>query len=450
MADNQQAKQLPLAQAIIYASGYFGVQLIGFSVGQSPQIFYIPEEGAAMIATIAVGAAVLIGGHLFGLVNLVSRVFDAVVDPIIANRSDHLRSRFGRRKPFIVTGAPLMGLMLVLFTLPPSRTPSALNLAWLAIVYPAFFLFFTVTVTPYLAMIPEVTRTPSSRLLVTTLQSGFLIAGTFTGVVLVQLTPDRLSFTAAAAIIGILACIPFLLVAAFVHPPDEPGIEDIPDRPSTLSQVREALAFTPFRIYLLAQVAFWFGFKMMESSARYVATFLFGDHRAFIFILGTALIVAALAGVGSYWIGKKLGKRRSMILMSSLFILLMPLIALIGWGPFRSQISGFVLFGLIGIPLSLLFVIPNSLLSDIIDLDRENTGKQRQAMFFAAQALLDKTGIAVSQAILNFLLPIGAIATSAGIRAVGETGVRLVGPAAAVFMLIGLLVFVRLPDVEKR
>jgi glycoside/pentoside/hexuronide:cation symporter, GPH family len=450
MSQDKTIGRLPLYQAFIYASGYFGVQLIGFAVGQIPQIFYIPEEGIAKIADLNIWGKVLLGGYLFGLVNALGRIIDALIDPVIANRSDYLKSRFGRRKPFILVGAPLMGLALILFTLPPTHTPSIANLIYLAIIYPIFFIFFAVAVTPYLAILPEVTPTSLDRLLVTTLQSIFLIAGTFTGVVLVGMIPEKISFTSGAMLIGALACIPFFLVVFFVHPPGEMLTEDIPERPSTIVQVKEALAFKPFRIYLLGQVAFWFGFKMVESSARYVAVHLFGDRHAYTIILGSALLVAALSGVMSYHLGKRLGKKRCMVLMSLMFMILMPLIGLIGWGPFKPHIVGYLLFALIGIPLSLLFVIPNSLLSDIIDRNREQTGKQRQALFFAAQALLDKTGIAVSQLALNFLLPIGAIVTSEGVRAVGENGVRLVGPSAAVFILIGLMFFLKLPDVEKR
>ena len=178
--------RLPFYQAVIYASGYFGVRLIGFAIGQIPQVLYIPEEGISMIASISIGGAMLLGGYLFGLVNLVGRVIDGIIDPIVGNRSDHLRSRFGRRKPFLVIGAPLMGLLLVLFTLPPTRDPSLLNLAWVAVAYPLFFILFSVTITPYLAMLPEVTPTPKDRLLITTMQAMFLIAGNVTGVILIS------------------------------------------------------------------------------------------------------------------------------------------------------------------------------------------------------------------------------------------------------------------------
>jgi len=231
--------------------------------------------------------------------------------------------------------------------------------------------------------------------------------------------------------------------------PDEVDVDDIPERPSTLGQIRSALAFRPFRIFLVAQVAFWFGFKMIETGAKYIAVHLVGSEDAYILILGTALGMATVFGVASYWLGKKLGKRRSMILMSVMFIILLPFVGMLGRGILSTWFAAAILFGLLGLPLSLLLIIPNSLLADIIDRDRELSGEKREALFFASQALLNKIGIAFSKTTLNFLLPIGAVATAEGMQAVGETGVRLIGPVAAVFIFIGLLFFLKFPDIEK-
>jgi GPH family glycoside/pentoside/hexuronide:cation symporter len=139
-----------------------------------------------------------------------------------------------------------------------------------------------------------------------------------------------------------------------------------------------------------------------------------------------------------------------MILMSVMFIVLLPMVGMLGRGIFSTWLATAILFGLLGLPLSLLLIIPNSLLADIIDRDNEQSGERREGLFFASQALLNKIGIAFSKTTLNFLLPIGAVATAEGTMAVGEKGVRLIGPVAAFFILIGLLVFLRFPDIEKR
>jgi len=451
MDENPDIKRLPIAQAILYSFGYFGVQLIGFSIGQIPQIYYVPENGAAMIAPATIGGALLAGGYIFGFMSALGRIVDGVTDPWIGNMSDHLRSRFGRRKPFLVIGAPLAGLFLVLFTTPPSHEPSHLNILWLAFVYPLFFIFFTAAITPYLAILPEITRHPKDRLLVTSLQSAFMILGMFTSVAIVQLIPEKLPFTLAATIIAVTSTLPFLLVAAFVKIPDDRSVTPRSEkRPSTFSQVKSVLGFRLFSVYLASIVVFWFGFNMVEISARYVATHLIGSKDSYIIILGLALGMAALLAPLSYFLGRKLGKRRSMILMSVLFIILLPCIGFIGKGPFSNHYVSYAIFGLLGIPLSLLLVIPNSLLSDIIDRNNEETGERREALFFASQALINKIGIAISNSTLNFILPIGAVVTAMEAHAVGEAGVRLIGPAAAIFVLIGLLIFLKFPEIEKK
>lgn len=432
--------------AIVYSSGYFGVALISFSVGTIPQVFYVPEKGSALIAGLTIGGGMILGNYLFGLLNWFGRLIDGILDPWIGNLSDYWKGKYGRRKPFILIGTPLMGLFFILFVTPPSNEASFSNLWWLAFIYPMFFLFYTMCITPYLAMIPEITRTAKQRLLVTSLQSVFLILGTFAAVFTISAIPDGLSFVKGSILIAVFSAIPLLIVALAVKIPDETWIDSETVRPSTIAQIRSALGFRPFRIYLISIILFFFGFEMVKASARYVAINLLGDLSHYKYILGIALGVAALNGIGAYWIGRKIGKRKSMILMSVLFFILLPFVGMVGKGFLSSDTAAYALFGLMGIPISFLLVIPNSLLADVIDLNNEQSGEKREGLFFASQALLNKIGIAFSKMTLNFLLPIGAMGTAA----VGEQGVRMIGPAAAIFIFIGMLVFLKFPDVEKR
>ena len=56
---------------------------------------------------------------LVGLAVAIPRFFDAITDPILGNWSDNFRSRWGRRRPLIVAGAILCGVLLPLHWLPP-------------------------------------------------------------------------------------------------------------------------------------------------------------------------------------------------------------------------------------------------------------------------------------------------------------------------------------------
>jgi len=454
MSDKKEQPQIPIGQAIIYSLGYFGVTVITYAVAQIPQLLYIPTQGEALIPDSTLKWWPVGGVAMFGLLNGFGRIIDAVVDPWIGNLSDYWKSKWGRRKPFIALGTPLMGIFLVLFTF-PTPEPSIRNLIWLMLIYPLFFTFYTVAVTPYLAIFPEITSTTKGRLLTTTLLAVNLLLGSIVGVMLIYAMQTgmvisigslehKVTFTSGAILTAIISSIPMLIVALFVKTPAEPAIEDIPKRPGTWSQVKDTLGYAPFRIYLFSMMAFWFAFEVLKNSAMYVADRLFGNAEAYIGILMLALVVAIACGAGAYWLGRTIGKRKSIIIMGLGFAFLLPFIGLLGIGPFKTPETGYLLFGLMGLPIAIMLVIPKSLLADIIDCNRDECGIKREALFFASQALVMKTGVAFSKMFMNFLLPIGAI----GCNAVGDTGVRLIGPVAGIFVFIGLLLFFAMPDIE--
>jgi GPH family glycoside/pentoside/hexuronide:cation symporter len=49
-----------------------------------------------------------------------ARSFDLITDPIMAWMSDQTSWKMGRRRPFILMGAPFYALFLILFFSPPS------------------------------------------------------------------------------------------------------------------------------------------------------------------------------------------------------------------------------------------------------------------------------------------------------------------------------------------
>jgi GPH family glycoside/pentoside/hexuronide:cation symporter len=95
---------------------------------------------------------------------------------------------------------------------------------------------------------------------------------------------------------------------------------------------------------------------------------------------------------------------------------------------------GLVIFLLLGIPASAFFIIPNTIMGEIIDHDEKLTGRRREAIYFSAQALINKFGLAFSSLFLGFIFQYGY-------KFEQPLGVRLLGPSAALFVLIGLIIF---------
>jgi len=160
---------------------------------------------------------------------------------------------------------------------------------------------------------------------------------------------------------------------------------------------------------------------------------------------GGLFSVVALAGVPlvNRHVARGTKARTFRLAMAALAVLL-PGLAFAGTVPGPPPlVQGALYIALIGLPLSALFVLPNPILSDVIDDDFLRSGMRRGGMYFAAAGSLNKVGFALSTVIFGVLL------STFGYAAADPLGVRLVGPIAGLATLGGVVLFgaaYRLPD----
>ena len=97
----------PLSRATVYTHGIIGIPLavIGY-----PLAIWIPAHyaGGLGLSLAAVGTILML-----------ARFTDVITDPIMGELSDRWRTRFGRRKPWMVVGAPVMMLGVYKLFMPP-------------------------------------------------------------------------------------------------------------------------------------------------------------------------------------------------------------------------------------------------------------------------------------------------------------------------------------------
>jgi glycoside/pentoside/hexuronide:cation symporter, GPH family len=96
---------------------------------------------------------------MVGLVLLLTRLTDVVTDPVFGIWSDRTKTRFGRRKPFIIGGLPLMILGVIMVFLPPQDA----GLMWLFWGLFILYLGFTVVDIPYAAWVSELESDYNAR-----------------------------------------------------------------------------------------------------------------------------------------------------------------------------------------------------------------------------------------------------------------------------------------------
>ncbi len=116
-----------------------------------------------------------------GAIFFFARSWDALIDPLVGNLSDRTRSRWGRRKPWMAIGTPLLIIALWAFCQPPE----GVGLTYLAASAFVFYIAMTAVDIPYMAWGPELSRDYAKR----TTIIGYREAGGMLGTVLATALP---------------------------------------------------------------------------------------------------------------------------------------------------------------------------------------------------------------------------------------------------------------------
>jgi len=414
---------------ILYGMGSFGGSLLQQTVLLWVFYFYAPPVGQ--------GLPLRVSASLLGVALGAGRVVDALADPPIAYLSDRLRLPGGRRRPFILAGAPLLALAFALLWTPPGGLGPLGNFLYLGTVLGAFYFLFTVVMNPYTALLPEITAGGAGRVETAAWQAGFSLAGTAAAFLASSALSARVGFSAMGWALAPVGCAALWTAAlsvrerAVVEPPVAFG-------PAT----RAVLRSRPFQIFLLGLALLWFGLSMVNLSLALVVTVLMGLPRGSVgVVLAGAIAVTLLSFPAIARLARRGGKRRALLASMAVAAAVVPFIGLIGALPLGLSAAwqGYALIALAGPPIAGLFVLPNAILADIAEAHAGTTGHRSEGMFFALQGLIFNGTTSLAAVVLGVLLD------RLGYAPDRTLGLRLVPSVAAVSVVLGALVFTRFP-----
>ncbi len=95
--------------------------------------------------------------HFVSLATFLFRLWDAILDPLMGWISDNTRTRWGRRRPYLVAGALLAGLWFPMMWMAPATWGDQAKFAWLLGSGLILYLFFTIWAMPYQSLLLELT-----------------------------------------------------------------------------------------------------------------------------------------------------------------------------------------------------------------------------------------------------------------------------------------------------
>ena len=247
---------------IAYGLGSFGLEslykvFVGFYM-----FYYIDELGLAVA--------------MAAIINVVYAIWDAVNDPLVGYLSDNTRTRWGRRRPWLLAGLPFyVGILILVYAVPePFQGGNALF--WYALVI--FFLFeaaYTVMSVNYEALFPELFQGFRERARASSTYQGFCMVGELVGFSIPPFIYAQFGFVPMAISFAGIAIIALLL--AIIRNKEDPKALKAPpmnlknafgdvlkDRPFLLFTI--ALTFLTFTTgaYTLA-TPFWVKYTLAAS-----------------------------------------------------------------------------------------------------------------------------------------------------------------------------------------
>ena len=323
----------------------------------------------------------------------IARSFDALSDPLMGWISDHTHTRLGRRRPYMLIGAPLCGIAFFCLLNPPASLTGGRASLWFGVTFILYFIFHTFYVLPHYALGPELTQNYHERSTLFAWRESFTILGTIVaaaapGVMMkASHLTDRQVFFRLGIFFGVtLTVLYMLLVLNIKERPDFVARESNPLVPG----VRRALRNHPFRIllgtYVVASIAGAIPATMMPFFNAYVIRpanptfwlsmlllgyFAFGFLSLPVWVRYARRVGKLNAYLTSFFLGITGGAGMFLLRPGDIW----QLMVLICWAGIG--------FG------AGLFLTP-SMQADVIDYDELYTGKRREAQYTAFWSMLPK------------------------------------------------------------
>ena len=366
-----------MAGRLAYAGVY-----VPFSILHAPALAVLP----ALYAKYAHLHLVFIG-----MVLALARIVDCVIDPVIGYASDRTRSRYGRRKPWIVAGAVVSSVAAYYLFRPSAATGAVYFAGW----YFMLYLGWTLGEIPHTAWINEISPEYDER----SRLAAYRAAAGFGGMLLFQLcvfmpwfpntqiTPAVTAF-ASWVVIGLM---PVTVIWALRCVPDADG--PAADRSSILSVLREVRGNRPFWIFIASGACSGMASGMVGALFFFYLQDYLGIGDKFAHIQIVALVTGIVGIVCWLRVMLRIGKHLTLAIccLSTLFTLVG--MAFVRPGPNAFPII-FMLFAVSAFSSAGFDTAGWSMMADVVDYGTLKTGERRAGNYYAVMSFVAKVSLA--------------------------------------------------------
>ncbi|MBN1399277.1 MAG: MFS transporter [Anaerolineae bacterium] len=423
-----QNERLPRLTKLLYGAGDLGFSLTDTVIGVLFAIFLTDVVG---LRPSLAAAAMFVG-----------RSWDYVNDPLIGYLSDRTRTRWGRRRPFLLFGfAPFALAFTALWWRPPIATDVGL-----AVYYGIAYLFYDATATlvymPYYALTPELTENYDERTALTSYRMAFsilggLIAFTLPLAIIGTMRPensDRVLYVGAG--VAILSALPLLLT--FLGTRERAELQR-QRQPALRDSLRAALRNRPFLFAVGLFLFTWSAIEIIQGMLLFFLKYRMNLEAESELVAGAVFVAALLTLPVWEWASRRWDKRTAYIV--GMVFLSAVMITLIVISPNWGLGVVFSLAALAGVGVGAVHVLPWSMIPDAVEWDELQTGQRHEGMFYSLVLLLRKVASSFTLPLMLLVLDWSGYISNAPVQS--PSAIRairlLMGPVPSVLLCIGII-----------
>lgn len=374
----EKTTQVKKTNPLRYAVGMFGTSIPINMFKTFAVLFYVDQLS-------------LITSKQFAIITAVYTFLDAIDNPIYGFLSDRTRTRFGRRRPWLLIGTPLLVLCFIMFFNPPAALAPGSVFWYVLIMYMLTGTLDSLISSNYGSLFPELFKTEEERAKTNAIRQVFQLIAMVISIALTPIIAEKLGYSKTALVYGVLAVVVIVFMTLGTH--EDLSNQDKP-KPPLLGSIKAVIINPKYWKYGFTNAAFAASISLVQAGIPlYIKYFLKREDGMSSTIMLGVSILSAIVFIPVWF--KIIKKTTIMPAWRSAFAILgVALLPLFFTSNFVSAICIAVVlgFGMGGVQASMDVVAAR-----IIDEDSRKYGLQREGIYSSLLGVLNKvSGLFVS------------------------------------------------------